>query len=77
MRKDKIYEGATIDTLTGSLKVKFYNGSIVDLDEYTIDDNDNLVKTGETRLTLEEIGHVMKELDGLNHKVEYIKKEEV
>lgn len=77
MRKDKIYEGATIDTLTGNLKVKFYNGSIVDLDEYTIDDDDNLVKTGETRLTLEEIGHVMKELDGMNHKVEYIRKEEV
>ena len=77
MKKEQICKGFEINTITGGLKVTGYNGSIVYLEEYTANDDGNLEFTGESRLTLEEIAKVMKEMDGLNHKIEFVYRYEV
>lgn len=73
-KEDIITIGTRISTVTGCDIVTGYNGSIVYLDEYEPDfDNnpDDLIKTGERMLTLYEIGLLMKELDGHNHNVTF------
>lgn len=71
MRTQYITKGDTINTMAGYEVVKGYNGSIVDTDSYEIGEDGEPEKVGERRLTLEEIGHIMREVDGLNHKVFY------
>lgn len=66
---ETIKTGDIIDTLVGYLEVKGYNGSIVYCDEYETTDNGEDVMTGERMLTCNEIGKIMKEVDGRNHKV--------
>ena len=66
MKKEIITKGMEISTEVGYLKVKGYNGSIVYVDEYTDDEDGNEV-VEEKMLTLEEIGHEMKAVDGRNH----------
>ena len=73
---DIITKGSKIDTLAGYELVTNYNGSIVYTDSYEIDFNEELQKVGERMLTLEEIGHIMKEVDGCNHKVRYEESED-
>ena len=70
---DTIKNGDMITTLSGYELVTGYNGSIVYTDSYihSEDDPDKLIKDGERMLTLDEIGHLMKEVDGRNHKVWY------
>lgn len=69
MQKIHIGKGSKIDTISGYIIVTGYNGSIVDCDEYVINDNGEPKKTDERRLTLFEIGHLMKEVDGLNYRI--------
>lgn len=71
MKKDIITTGAQIDTIEGYEVVKSYNGSIVYTDSYEYDDDGNPQKTGECRLTLEEVGKLMKGVDGRNHRVTF------
>lgn len=78
---DIIKKGTQIDTIYGYEIVTYFNGSIVYTDsyrnpldecEYTIeDDPGEYVKTGESMFTLDEIGNLMKEVDGRNHKVSF------
>lgn len=53
-----------------------YNGSVVYTDSYEINDDGTSTKTGERMLTLEEIGHLLKEVDRCNHKVIYEEEED-
>ena len=71
MKKHYIKKGDTINTMAGYEVVTGYNGSIVYTDSYEIGEDEEPEKVGERRLTLEEIGHIMREVDGLNHKVFY------
>lgn len=68
MKKEIISKGMEISTEVGRLKVNGYNGSIVYVDEYTDDEDDNEV-VKERMLTLEELGLEMRAVDGSNHKV--------
>lgn len=70
MKKETISKGMEITTEIGYLKVKGYNGSIVYVDEVTDDENGNEV-VEERMLTLEEIGHEMKAVDGKNHDLRW------
>ena len=70
-----IKNGSEISTLAGYELVKGYNGSIVYTDSYEIDDDGNASMVDERMLTLEEIGHLMREVDGRNHNVRYEEEE--
>lgn len=63
----------TINTIEGFLVVKGQNcGGLVYLDEYRVDDDGNEILNEKDRmLTLAEIGHIMKEVDGFNHDVRW------
>lgn len=67
--KDFIKTCDHIATVSGELVVTGFNGSIVDCEEYEINENDELIKIDDRRLTLNELGHIMKDLDGQNHTV--------
>ena len=69
---DYITTGAKINTVEGYEEITAWNGSIVYTNSYVIDENDEAVLDGERMLTLEEIGHLLKDYDGKNHKVEWI-----
>lgn len=71
MRFDHITKGTEIITQEGKLICEDYNGSIVYLREYLYNDETEVsdIDNGERRLTLSEIGHVMREWDGNNHRV--------
>ena len=69
MRKETITKGSEISTLAGYMVATGYNGSIVYLDEYETDEDGEAEKVGERMLTLDEIAHEMKNVDGMNHKV--------
>lgn len=79
MKKTYIRTGSEIDTATGILKVTGYNGSIVYCEQYEPEmtetengdyiDAGDMTKTDERRLTLEEIGQILKESDGQNNIV--------
>lgn len=58
-----------IDTAEGYLVVKSFNGSMVVVEEYIVGEDDMLFDNGERGLTLAEIGKIMKDRDGMNHKV--------
>lgn len=70
MKREIISKGMEITTEIGYLKVKGYNGSIVYVDEITDDEDGNEI-TEEKKLTLEEIGHEMKAVDGKNHDLRW------
>lgn len=53
-----------------------YNGSVIYTDHYEIDDDGSSTKTDERMFTLEEIGHLLKEVDRRNHNVVYEEVEE-
>ena len=76
MKIEYIKKGSIIDTLFGTIEVTGYNGSIVYGIEREYDEEGNVEREEETRLTLNEIGHLMKEVDGRNHKVWYDEEEE-
>lgn len=68
--KNEIGKKDMINTLEGYLLVTDYNGSIVYVDEYHVcGEHDELELIGGRMYTLSEIGHMMKEVDGLNHTV--------
>jgi hypothetical protein len=68
---EQIRKGTQINTIEGYFVVTGYNGHIVYCDEYTTseEDLDTFEKAGERRLTLQEIAHEMKKVDGRNHHV--------
>ncbi len=76
MKIEHITKGSIIDTFFGTIEVTGYNGSIVYGIEREYDEEGNVEREEETRLTLNEIGHMMKEVDGRNHKVWYDEEEE-
>ena len=69
MRKETITKGTQISTLSGYMVATGFNGSIVYLDEYETDEDGEAEKVGDRMLTLAEIGHEMKSVDGMNHNV--------
>ena len=71
MKKHIVSVGTKIDTIAGYIIVKSINeAGLCYCDEYTIDDEDldKFTKT-ETMLMPSDIERMMKEVDGLNHKV--------
>ena len=72
MIKDKIWIGKEIETLAGYEIITGYTGHIVGTKSYEIDENGNGVYVNNRLLTLNEIGHMMKDVDGHNHKIEYV-----
>lgn len=71
MRIEIIRKGTRIETIDGYEIVTGFNGSIVYTDSYKVGNNDEVYLDGEGRLTYSDIEHLMKEVDGLNHKVRY------
>ena len=65
MEKDIITIGTEINTISGIIKVTDFNGSLVAVDEYDIDEEGTPMKVEENALTLNEIGNLMKQMDGL------------
>lgn len=72
MIKDKIWIGKEIETLGGYEIITGYTGDVVGTKSYEIDENGNGVYVNNRLLTLNEICHLLKEVDGHNHKVEYV-----
>lgn len=72
MIKDKIWIGKEIETLAGYEIITGYTGEVVGTKSYEVDENGNGVYVNNRLLTLNEIGHLMKEVDGHNHKIEYV-----
>lgn len=68
MIKESIKKGSIVNTLTGYMIVTGYNGHIVYVDQYVVDECSNL-PAGDMRYTLDEIGHLLKECDGRTHRV--------
>lgn len=66
---DRIFKGYKVTTAEGYILVKSYNGSIVYVSNYVSDEKDYCHFECERMLTLSEIGALMKEVDGKNHKV--------
>ena len=64
-----IKKGDEIATQEGYLIVTGYNGSIVYTDSYEVNEDGRATMTGGRGLTLEEIGHLLKEIDRCNHRV--------
>lgn len=72
MKADIIRKGTRIDTIDGYEIVTGFNGSIVYTDSYQLnDEGTDVYLAGEGRLTISDIEHKMKEVDGLNHSVRY------
>lgn len=71
MKKDIITIGTEINTISGIIKVTDFNGSLVAVDEYDIDEEGTPMKVDGNALTLNEIGNLMKQMDGQNHKVSW------
>ena len=69
MKPERITKGTEISTIEGKIVATSYNGSIVYFDEYTLNEEGEYEYERERRLTLCEVGKVMKELDGMNHNV--------
>ena len=70
MGTDIISKGTEISTTEGYLVVKGQNcGGLVSLDEYVADESGEFALKGERTLTLSEVGHIMKDVDGKNHSV--------
>lgn len=69
MNKRIISKGSRFETLAGHMIVTGYNGHLVDVDVYEVDEDGDETKVEELRLTLNEIGHEMKAVDGRNHVV--------
>ena len=68
MIKESIKKGSLVTTMTGYMIVTGYNGHIVYVNQYVVDESSDLPE-GEFRYTLGEIGHMMKECDGRNRRV--------
>lgn len=68
-RIEYISKGSTIDTITGYLIPTSFNGNIVYCDEYIVQEDGEPILTGERRLTLSEIAHIMHDTDGYNKTV--------
>ena len=66
---DIIRKGTKIDTATGYAHVTGFNGHIVYLDMYEANEDGYCRFSEERMLTLSEVGLMMKEFDGRNHKV--------
>jgi len=69
MKRETITTGTEISSLEGKLVITGYNGHIVYVDEYTLLDEGEYKFNTKRMLTLNEIAHEMKEVDGLNYKV--------
>lgn len=69
MKPEYITKGTEVATAAGYEIITGWNGHIVYTDSYEVDEDGNESKVCERMLTLEEIGHLMKEVDGKNHKV--------
>lgn len=68
MTKELIRKGTEISTIEGYMTATGFNGNIVYFDAVVYDENGNIAEENERRLTLEEVGHIAKEVDGKNHK---------
>ena len=77
MKKNYITRDTQINTMAGYIIAEDYNGSIVECSEYIVNEDGSLEETDGRRLTLNEIGHLMKEVDGQNHKVFWIDPEDI
>ena len=69
MKTVHITKGSEINTQTGYLKVYGRGPELIYCEEFEIGENDEPVYTGDRNLTLSEIGHIMKEVDGKNYTV--------
>ena len=77
MITERIRVGDAITTIAGEIRVTAWNGSIACCEEYETDpDQEKLIYVGARNLTPHEIGKLMKEIDGQNHKVLFYKAEE-
>lgn len=71
MRSEYIAKGSIINTIFGEIEITGYNGSIAYCVEREYDESGEICREEEGRYTLNEIGHLMKEVDGRNHRVRY------
>ena len=68
--KNYLYPGDKIDTASSLFIVSTkFDGLFVTCREYSKFDDDDLYFVGVRRLTLYEIARLLKDVDGLNHKV--------
>lgn len=67
---DYIKKYDQIETMAGYIVVTEFNGTILYCKEYDVDmDGNSVLKDDDARYTLAEVGHLMKEVDGRNHRV--------
>lgn len=69
--KNIISVGSRVETLAGYEVATGYNGSIVYTDSYEVDADGSATKVNNRMLTLAEIGHLMREVDGKLHEVRF------
>ena len=69
---DYIWLGKKCSTFLGYDLITGYNGHIVSIISYEIEDDGYEKFDQESTLTLSEIGSLMKEMDGRNHKVGFL-----
>lgn len=71
--KNYLYPGDKIETASGMFIVYSFDGHLVKCSEFSKFDYDDSYFVGVRRLTLYEIGRLLKEVDGLNHNVFWLR----
>ena len=74
MKFERIGKGSVINTIEGYVVITGYNGDICYMENFEVDENGEVRKAGERRLTTKELGYVAKEVDGKNHNFIFEKK---